>query len=297
MARTRKSAIQRPDVSAHSDPRTFVHDFIEYRKQGPGGFSYRKLAAETGIALGYLHMMLSGKRPMDASHVPALARAFGLRPDEQRFFAKLVELLSTDSPEQKQQLIRSLSRRSAFRDRFALDPRYLDYLATWLTGTILELVDLPDFSPDETWLAAKLRPKVAPLELRAAWSTLVALRLVEQDSQGHWQRQQRTLQAPNEGLGAEIVAAYHSQRLKLAQWALQEVDGPDRNFGAITARVTPEVWRLLQQKMHDVRLDVVRFLEQHDSPAADVVVHINWQSFPVTHGRVSSASTKDDHDA
>lgn len=297
MPRRAKTMRERPNVSAYSDARAFVHDFIEYRKSQREGFSYRKLAGDSGMALGYLHMMLSGKRPLDASHVPALARAFGLRADERRFFGKLVELLSTENPEQKQQLIRAMSRRSTFRDRFALDPRYLDYVATWLTGTILELVDLPDFSPEEGWLSAKLRPKVPPLELRTAWHTLVALELVGQDSQGCWRRQQRTLQAPNEGLGAEIVAAYHAQRLKIAQWALQELEGPERNFGAITARVTPEAWQLLQQKMHEVRLDVVSFLEKHDSPAADVVVHINWQSFPVTHGRASRTSTKDDQHA
>ena len=69
---------ERPDLYRYHDYRAFLRDWIEYQRGTRPGFSLRSLSTESGLALGYLSMVLSVARRLTAEALQKLGRPLGL---------------------------------------------------------------------------------------------------------------------------------------------------------------------------------------------------------------------------
>lgn len=274
------SRAERPEIRRYSDYRKFVQAMVAWLRATTPQFSYRYFARVAGFGSpSYLKLVMDGKRNLAPASAPRFARGLGLDASETEIFEILVELDQAPTDDARNRLYTRLAR-LARRDPVArLGIEAYEAYRHWYPFVLRELVALPDFRDDPSWLARRLRTTVS--ESRITWALGLLQRLgllVRRD--GRLEQAQRTLSTGPvvRSLG---VRNFHRAMLRLAIRALDRTPRGERNITSLTVPLTRAQYDLMCERIAALRREILASTED-DQEAPREVYHVGFNIVPLT---------------
>lgn len=272
---------RKPVLFHYHDYILFLNDWIQFNKRIQKGFSLRKLASACRISIGYLPMVLSGKRPLSLESFQKLLPALQLSKAEQQFFACIHSLGTTSSQNERMECLHQMKRYSAYREHYPNESEVYHYLTKWYYYTIRELTADPEFKFDAEWVQGRLREHVSLADVKEALQFLLENKYIIRSSDGIVIPPEKHLSCEG-GIYKVTLAEYHRQLLELAEKSITNANSSERHLIGHTFAISENKYEKLQQIMKDVVLKIQTLTDEPDTNPKDSVYHIEMALFPLT---------------
>ncbi len=235
------------------------------RRQGTNPtYSQRAFARDLKVSTTTLCSVLAGKRHFSPRNVKNVAERLAL------------------SPSQTQNMIlqsRGLSLQALGQTNFmVLEDDTFNFIADWYHYGILNLAKLSDNQADSRWISERLG--ITPREAELAVNRLERLGYLRVNG-GLLERTVNTLDTElDRRTTLKALMKHHTQHLKLASEALENVEIQDREFNTMTIAIKKS--RLIEAKkmINRFATRLSNYLEAGDAP--DDVYSLAIQLFPLT---------------
>jgi uncharacterized protein (TIGR02147 family) len=218
----------------YSDYRSYLRDHLKAVQKRNKKFSCGDWARKLGLSTpSALTMILNGQRNPGSNLIERLIRDLKLVRREATFFRELVLLDKCKNKESERVFtelrLAELHPRKEFQ---GLSLNTFKAISNWQYYAIRELVDLPNFKEDSTWIQKRLRFNLPAKQIQDTIATLVDLGLLTRDSKGklkYTQQIETTSDLPDEG-----IKKYHEQALSMAMTSLNTVKPELREISGMT---------------------------------------------------------------
>ena len=273
-------------------PSVNVFEFLDYRallrayytaeKARRPAFSYRFFSRLAGMkSPNFLKLVMDGERNLGPETVPKFAHAIGLTGEAAAFFADLVTFTQAESVADKNRAFERISASRRFRSARRIEGDLFKYLSQWYYPAIRELAAREDFQEAPKWIAAQLRPKIAPADAASAFALLLSLGLLVRDEKtGKVVRGEPTLTTEHQTVRSLGVTNFHRQMLERASASIETVPSNERDLAALTVCVTAATAALVKERIHKFREEMTQLC---DADATGEIVHqLNIQWFPLS---------------
>ncbi|MEL6343263.1 MAG: TIGR02147 family protein [Myxococcota bacterium] len=273
---------EKPELFRYLNYRHFLRDWVQWRKTENRRFSYRVFARMAGLRTPSLLLhVINGDRNLTASSAEAFIQALRFTDEEAPFFRDLVELEQGVTPELRSEAFERISAVRRFRSAYRIEGEAFRCISRWYYAAIHELVSLPDFRPDPTWIAPRLRPPIQPEDARQALDELCTLGLLVTDEEtGRLRQAAVSMVTPGEVLDLAVYN-YHRGMSHLAAEAVRAYPTETRHMLGVTVSISEGLIPTLKQELQSLQ---ARLLDLCDSEAAtpERVMQINLQLFPLS---------------
>jgi uncharacterized protein (TIGR02147 family) len=267
-------------VFEYLDYRQYLRDFYASQKASSKSFSHRAFSRRAGLrSSNYLSLVMKGERDLSSEMAPRFAKACGLVKSEADFFCDLVAYGQAKSTDEKQRFYERLARFRKFRDAHRLIGEQTAYHAHWYMPALRELVTLPGFSEDPSWIASTLEPPISERQAAEALQTLCRLGLLVRGARGKLQQAQALVTTGPGPLGHQIFV-YHHGMIDLAKRALDHLPREERDISSITLCVAEAHLPVLKERLRAFRQELLELAELEPRP--ERVVQLNFQMFPLS---------------
>lgn len=268
----------KPNIFRYHDYMEFLTDWLEYLKTEQSGFSLRKLAAEAGIAIGYLPMALSRKRPLTEKALKKLLPKLKLKPRERTFLLLLRTIAESEDQSERVQALTKIQKFKMYRENNFGEVEVHRYLTKWFYVCIREMSMIEGFSADPHWIRSRLRGQLTIVEIELALKFLVENGFMKEDN-GQLKAIERNLDC-REGAFKLSLGKFHTDMLEFAQKSIAEVPRAQRSLLCHTAAIReqdfPEITKILEEALQKIE----RFCTSAVQP--DSIYHIEFAAFPMT---------------
>ena len=251
-----------------------------YRKHKDDFFSYRYFSGKAGFASpNFLKLVIEGQRNHTNTSIAKVAKGFGLKKEERRFFEDLVFMNQAKGHEEKTYYLKRMMSIKGYLKIRKLEKQSYDYFSHWFNPVIREVVMFgeQDFSAET--ISPLLIPDVSVAEVKKALGLLQELGLIKQTTQGRWEQADSVISTGPE-VKSLAVADYHRQAIKLGAGAIERFPAQERDVSALTLRVNSSSIQEIKQRIARFRRELLAFALEEESP--DQVLQVNFQAFPLT---------------
>jgi uncharacterized protein (TIGR02147 family) len=269
----------RPNIFQYHDYVEFLKDWLAFRKAGQSRVSLRTLARQSGVASGYLPMVLARKRPLTHAALMKLMPHLGLNSNEQSFLEKLLVLGTSLSHEAKVASLESMQRFQSFQKDNAKDSEVFKYQAHWHYIVIREMATMPDFKLDPVWIQNQLRFAVTLHDIKEALSFLLEKGYIELRPDGSVHPPEKSLEASGETYRVAL-SQFHRDILHLAGQSIDKIPRNERTIVGHTCALSPEKYLQARQILENA-LQQIRDLVESETQA-ESVYHLEVALFPFT---------------
>jgi uncharacterized protein (TIGR02147 family) len=267
-------------IYEYIDYRKYLSDWCTHEREVSDSFSFRNFSRAAGLASpSYLKMVIDGKRNISLDTIPGFAKALKLNAEESRFFENLVHFSQARTHKAKNLYYHRLLRNRRFRDANHLSKERYEYFSKWYYAAIREMVALPGFRDDPSWIAKRLRPQVTKAEAKAALALLLRLGLVVRGKDGKIVLSDASVTTSDE-VNSLAVANFHKEMIDRARDSLTQPKGKRRNISSLTIALSKEKFARIKDRIHEFRKEIRAMIGEGDSP--DDVYQINFQLFCLT---------------
>lgn len=278
-----------PSISPLSfkDPRDYLRAVFAQRKSERHHYSVRAWAKNLGYKNpSLLSDVLSGRRRITSEIRLRLSRNLK-HDDQERDVFELICLAADAKSESERRIYFERTRQlNPALESLSLDLDRFITIKDWHHLTILEMIDLKEFTEDHAQIARILGNGVTRIMVKDAIDRLIRLQLIKRDNQGILSRPHAHLNI-GDNLPDSAVRDHHLQFIEKAKDAVTEQTVEERDISGSTISVRESdlpVLRELINKFHD---DVHRLTA---GPSADFVYRLNIQFFKVTKGFFNDAT-------
>lgn len=270
-----------PDLFHTLDHRAHLAAWFAWKKEVNPRFSHRVFARMAGVrSPSLILLVMQGKRNLTAQTLAGVARAMALDPEEQEYFAALVELDAAESPEDKSRVFTRLSAMRRFQAARRIEGEGFRYLSVWYLPAIRELAACAEFHADPRWIAGRLRPSITEAEAADGLALLERMGLLVPDAEGRLRPADVSLVTPHEVAGL-AVHNYHRGMLARAAESITAFPPPERHLGAVTVAVPRRMLPVLKKELAAFQERVLDLSESAQDDA-EVVIQVNLQLFPLS---------------
>lgn len=272
-----------PDLYAYLDFRKFLGDWFDKKKQANPRFSYRMFARLAGQrSPSLLHHVVRGERNLTPATTRAFARAMRLTGPQATFFAHLVDLGQATTHDDRNAAWAHIAATRRFREARRVEGAGFAYLSCWYYPAIRELAQRPDFTPDPSWIAKTLRPKVTRSQASRALEALQTMQLLA-PSGDTLRSAEASVVTPHEVSGL-AVHNYHQEMLTRASEAIDAFDPEERHLGGLTIAVPQAIVPRLKAEVASFLERMLNLCDSTEDPS-DLVYQVNVQLFPLSDAR------------
>lgn len=270
----------RPDIFACLDHRAFLEQWFTWKKQENPRYSYRLFSRLVGQkSPSFLRDIVSGRKNLLPSHLPAVSEALELDAEEAVFLELLVAFDQARDPTLRDEAWDRIAATRRFQQARRLEGEGYKYVARWFTPAIRELVRRPDFRADPAWIARTLQPEITPEQAADALDVLHRLGLLTHQPDGRLAQAEGDVVTPREVIG-RAVHQYHADMIRLAGESIERHAPEDRHLVGVTVSLP---WRLMPELKRELSAFAARLndLAESSGKSADRVVHLELCLFPV----------------
>lgn len=267
-----------PNVFEYEDVGSFLKDWFEYLKKNHK-MSLREITKDAEISVGYLSMVLSGKRRLTEKAFNKLISHLKLSPPEKKFLNLLHTIGETESPLLRVEALAEMAKISSFRKVNQKEYDTYKYLTKWYFVAIREMILLPDFKNDPNWIQERLRGRISLKEVSEALEFLEEKKLVLKDDSGKYYLSQVDL-ACKEGVYKISLAEFHRQILDMAHKSIHEVSRDKRYILGRTVAINATEF----DKAKEIFDEAMKKIEMLGSSkeSDQEVYHFELVTFPMT---------------
>ncbi len=268
----------KPNIFRYHDYMEFLKDWLEYLKKAHVGFSLRKLAGEAEIAIGYLPMALSRKRPLTEKALKKLIPKLKLNSKEKTFLLLLRTIGESENQSERVQALTKIQKFKMYRENNLGEVEVHRYLTKWFYVCIREMSMIEGFSADPHWIRSRLRGQLTILEIETALKFLVEKGFMKEEN-GQLKAVERNLDC-REGAFKLSLGKFHTDMLEFAQKSIVEVPRAQRSLLCHTAAIReqdfPEITKILEEALKKIE----QFCLSAVGPNS--IYHVEFAAFPMT---------------
>ena len=171
-----------PRLETYTDYRKFLREYYDYKKSLRTGLSYRSLSKRAGLkSFNYLQLVTSGQRNLRPETARRIAKALGLKPEEQTYFTALVVFGNSTSDAERAEAQHALLGAYKKLVTKSFTSEHEKVLAEWHHLIIRELVLLKDFRADFDWICKKLNGLITKEQAQESLSLLLKTGLLREE--------------------------------------------------------------------------------------------------------------------
>lgn len=276
-------AVGLPSVFDYRDYRTFLGDWLAFKKRVQPTYSRAIFAKKSGLASHtLLGMVIRGERNLTHKTVRAFARALELTGNQVQFFEALVLFNQADNPVDQTYYLGLLTQAAPAgegKESLRRLNDYSEYLSHWSHHVIRELVVMPQFRPDPVWISKKLQRRVTPQQAETAWQRLVNLGFVA-EKDGRWvMTSSKLITEPHRP--SLLVQEFHETYLQHAAESIRKQPMNEREFGWVTFALPANEVEVIKEKVRAFWKELLEKFPASPAPREHVVV-VSVQAMQVT---------------
>ncbi|MFM6927375.1 MAG: TIGR02147 family protein [Bdellovibrio sp.] len=277
-AKKLKPELHQPNVFEYEDVGSFLNDWFDYLKLAKK-VSLRQITKESELSVGYLSMVLSGKRRLTEKALQKLLIHLKLSQQERRFLELLHTVGESESAPTRVEALSEMARLSAYKKANRKEHDTHRYLTKWYYVAIREMVLLPDFQEDPVWIQGRLRGRISLHEVNEAVAFLLDRGLIARGANGRMALPDLDLQC-KEGVYKISLGEFHRQVLDMAHRSIHEVARDQRYILGRTVAISKVEFQKAKE-IFDEALKKIEALGQ-STEAEKEVYHFELASFPMT---------------
>jgi uncharacterized protein (TIGR02147 family) len=258
--------------------REYLKDHYESNKLRNSFFSYRYIAAKTGLDSSFYVKVLQKQLHISAKALPVVINFLNLNKKESDYFTLLVKFNRAKNQDEMKLYFEKLIEFREPRTR-ALDAEKYEYYSKWYYIAIRELLNYYQFDGDFKSLAAKLNPPISEAKARRALELLVKLRLVKKRDDGYYELTDQFV-TTGESWNSIAIENYQRETIRLAGESIRRIPKQDRETSTVTVSVSRKCFKSMKERLREVRKELLEMARIDNDP--DGVYQINFQVFPLT---------------
>lgn len=270
-----------PEVLGYLDYRVYLKDWYEARKRREKGFSYRVLAREVGYrSHAFFSLVIQRKSNISMEVAMGFAHCIGLEGLRREYFLLLVACNQEESPAKRREMFQRLQELNGTPATQLRDDQDA-FLMSWRHAALREMLGIEPFRGGEEGWGERMIPSASAQEIRLSLDLLLELGLAHRTARGIVRTDPRLVTGTDYSEAA--TRAFMRQVHDLGGEALDRFPRAERHHGWATLSISAGT---LETMRAELRALVQRFLalaEKDD--AADRVVHLNLELFPMAYGR------------
>lgn len=242
-------------------------------------FSMRKLSQKCDLAVGYLPMVLSGKRNLSHRALESLKKALHLKPDELSYMKYMTELNDSDSREEKLEILKKMQKFQKYEDENSKELEAYKYLTKWQYVALREMMALDDFKDNIQWIQQRLNFQATPKEISDGLTFLVQNEFVEKTAKGQYRVKEKMLDC-FDGIYRLSLGEFYQQIFQLAIESIESIPRDQRLLLGHTMTVSPAAFEKISAVLNEA-LEKVRSIEKSDKEKKQVY-QVSFCAFPLT---------------
>lgn len=211
----------RPDIFEYLEHQRFLQDwfaFLKVEKQ----LALRSLATSSGVSVAALSLCLKGDRNWTLPLLGKILPHLQLKKPEQEALRYLFIIGTTDNMMDRLEAFDQLRRLPQYNQKQRQSSTVFMYLRHWLNVAIREMVLLPGFRAEVSWIRGRLSFIPSESEVEKSLKFLIKEGYIIKSENGQWQPSQQHLEC-QEGVFKLSLGEYHRQILLLAQRSIEEI--------------------------------------------------------------------------
>lgn len=269
-----------PLVYTYLDFRRWLEDWFLWRRAKNPRYSYRRFAQVSGLAVGTLHNILTGRRSPSAESITRIARSVPLNGEQEAFLSDLVLLSDATDIATRSAVLERVLAHPEVREVRRIEGRYVKFLSSWYHVAIHELAQLPGFQADPSWILEKLAVGVTLDEVATALDTLRALGFLVEGEGGAVRAAEIRVETTPQVRGLAFYR-HHAEMMALSTRALHVVPPKERYYGSVTVTLPAARFVEIQNELIAFLRSTMSRFDPPD-PTSDSVYQVNVQLFPLT---------------
>ena len=268
-----------PDIFTYIDYRQFLKDTIEEHRKGNTNFSLRYISQKAGIkSMGFLSMVLNGKRNISERLIIELAHIFKLNKKERHYFRSLVHFNQAQTHSEKTHFYQEIISLQKGPVRTVRQDQY-EFYDKWYYSAVRELVAIYKITDDYNYLARLLKPQIKPNEAKSALEVLIRLGLIKKTKSGIYKRVDAVITS---GSVIRPFAIQNFQRaaIDLAKSAYDRFPREERELSTVTMSIDNDSYEIVKKKLAKLRSEIMELARSVKDPQR--VYQLNFQLFPTS---------------
>ena len=218
-----------PDLFAYDDYRAYLRDRFDWQVGRVQRRYTKTLFAQGVCSASHLSSVMAGRGhyALNADHVAALAKKWGLSEPRARYLGLLVRYTDCDAPVVRARLRGEMAQIPGYRDARPVDAAVFLALSSLVQLAIYELARTPAFRPDPDWIRGALRTDASREEIGQALLDLVRAGALQEGEDGRL--------APNPQPVRQTGEGHRDLQHKLYEDCLDAVERRDGRVLTFTA--------------------------------------------------------------
>ena len=266
-----------------SDFREFIKFRVTsqlYNSAGRKKTNLTQLAEKLGYASpSLLSMIIRGRRIPSPELTESLLKSWNLPLKEGEYFRLMIQVernkkKGSDSTE-------LLTRMARLAGKEATAVQLLDFsvIRDWYYVVIRQMVEMPSFNEDPTWISKTLGRKITPSQAQQALEKLERLQLIERNPETQRLQPTARIAESTHDIPSSAIRAHQSAMIQRALEALEEKPIEERLFNTLTLNID----RARLPQFRQMLLDFMRSMNTEFSATnSDSVCQLNLQFFEHT---------------
>ncbi|MBT4792269.1 MAG: TIGR02147 family protein [Halobacteriovoraceae bacterium] len=265
---------EQPLIEGHSDYRSFLKHYYEYRKELRPGFSFKVWANKLGLkSSSSLIMILKGQRTPSDSLVHKLNDYFDFNTKQRAYFEGIVLLERNQNRPQLYQRIKKDLPRFIKKSKISLDS--FKIMSDWEYFAVREMLLLKDFTPNLEYLSKRITGKISAKKIGQILETLESLKLIKNYKQSDVHIETDT------DTSSLAIKKYHKQIMDLIKRSLDEDDVKDRDITGTSFCMKKEYIDQVKIKIEKFQDELVQEFEAKEGEGEELY-HLETAFIPLT---------------
>jgi uncharacterized protein (TIGR02147 family) len=270
-------ATTRLSVFDYLEYRDFLRDFYKESRKGQSFFSYRYMAAKTGLDPSSVVKILQKQLHLSIKSLPKVIEFLKLNKQESDYFTILVHFNRARDPDQSRLNFEKLLKCRRHPAKVLKSHEY-EFFTKWHYAAIKDLLSFYTFDGNYKKLASQLNPPITEREARRAIDLLLELGLIRTTGDG-FELTEKNI-STGDAWRSIAIRNFQKQLMQLGQEALDTVLPEKRDVSSLSFSISRKELATMRERIRELRHDLVRIANGCSDP--DGVYQLNIQLFPLT---------------
>lgn len=275
----REPVIPSRNFFEYDDYRALLAKLIVDRKGRGLPCSYRWMAQQAGYTSpNFFKLVIDQDRELTAEGADKVVYMFKLSVAEGDYFRALVQFQRAKDLTDKLHYAEKLVALKPRLETALLAKDQFEYHRKWAYVVLREVLTLREGFRSADDVFQKMTLGLSRAQIHEGIAHLHKLGLIETDGEGFLRVRHHTLRSGDRVINSALFG-FHLEILDLAKQALGRFKAHEREFHAVTVRLTPEAYEIARRKIQKLKDEILELSEAAD--AAENVLQLNLQLFPV----------------
>lgn len=274
-------------IYQYFDYREYLSNYYLEQKSRNKHISYRSIAEKVDVSHSLVLKIFKGERHLSLSKINAFSQFLKLSKQESQYFEALVLYNKAKTEHETQQHLNKILSLLPTQKETIQAHKYR-YFNKWYYAAIRSLLEYIDIKDNFEYLAKQLRPKIKPVEAKAAIELLDHLELIHQNADGFWKPTENHL-TTGDHWSSTIIKNFQQDSIELAKNAVNRFPKNETDMSTLTLTMNHKHMNEVRLILKECRQKIIHLIDNDPTDEVNSLFQLNMQLFPMAH-------KKDEHE-